>query len=88
MGPHPAGADVPGVHPEFFFAPTQMAKRREDWRPGGIERRHADAWRAFAPIVEGWVDIVEGKGPEGLRDAWLEVLSGRAAPRAGHVLGL
>jgi hypothetical protein len=27
-------------------------------------------------------------GPEALRDVWLEVLSGRSAPRVGHVLTL
>jgi hypothetical protein len=86
--PPSGGADVPGVHPEFFFAPTHMAKRREDWGPGGIEQRHAQLWREFAAVVEGWVDVVAGTGPEGLREAWLEVLSGRADPRAGHVISL
>ena len=82
------GADVPGVHPQFFFAPTQMAKRREDWGRGGIEQRHADVWKRFAPVVEGWVDVVEHQGAEGLEAAWQEVLSGKADPRSGHVVQL
>ena len=28
------------------------------------------------------------EGPEALREIWLEVLAGRAAPRIGHVLVL
>ena len=40
----------------------------------------------FAPVVEGWVDVVEHHGPEALRDVWLEVLSGKSAPRAGNIV--
>lgn len=79
---------LPGPRPAFFFAPDQMVKRREDWGPGGVEERFGQAWRRFAPTVEGWVDIVEGQGPEALRDVWLEVLAGASAPRAGNVLRL
>ncbi len=77
---------LPGPRPAFFFAPDQMVKRRADWGPGGVEERFGQAWRRFAPTVEGWVDVVEGQGPKALRDVWLEVLSGASAPRAGNVL--
>jgi len=85
----PAGASgMPGPAPQFFFAPSQMSKRREDWGPGGIESRFGESWRAFVPVVEGWVDVDERHGRDGLRDAWLEVLSGTADPRRGHVVQL
>ncbi|MEA2451702.1 MAG: hypothetical protein QOG04_412 [Actinomycetota bacterium] len=80
--------DLAGPQPQFFFAPDQMSKRRSDWGPGGLERTLGAAWSRFAPTVEGWVDVVESKGPEGLRDAWLEVLSGKSDPRTGHVINL
>lgn len=48
--------------------------------------RFGQAWQRFAPVVEGWVDVVHGEGPEALRDVWLEVLGGRSDPRAGNVL--
>lgn len=79
---------LPGAKPAFFFAPDQMTKRRGDWGANGIEERYGDAWRRFVPYVEGWVDVVEGVGPEALRDVWLEVLGNRSAPRAGNVLRL
>ncbi len=79
---------MPGPSPEFFFAPTQMAKRRADWGPSEIEKRFGPTWRAFVPAVEGWVDVDERHGREGLRDAWLEVHSGSADPRRGHVVAL
>jgi hypothetical protein len=83
-----SGGSLDGPEPKFFFAPEQMRKRRADWGPGGIEKRHGEAWRLFAPKVENWVNVQVSKGPEGLREAWLEVLSGRADPRAGHVIQL
>ncbi|HVE98560.1 MAG TPA: DUF2855 family protein [Mycobacteriales bacterium] len=79
---------LPGPAPQFFFAPTQMAKRREDWGVGGIEERFGSSWRQFVPAVEGWVDVDERRGADGLRDAWLEVHSGMADPRRGHVIVL
>jgi hypothetical protein len=34
------------------------------------------------------VDVVEGHGPQGLNDVWLEVLANKSAPRVGNVLTL
>src|SRR3954452_4662632 len=82
-----AGA-LPGPRPQFFFAPDQMAKRRGDWGPTGIEERYGEAWRRFVPHVEQWVDVVVGTGPQALEQVWLEVLGNRSAPRAGNVLEL
>jgi hypothetical protein len=82
------GGPLPGPRPAFFFAPDQMRKRYADWGPDGVEDEHAKAWARFAPVVEGWVDVTVGSGPEGLRDAWLEVLAGGVDPRVGHVLQL
>jgi hypothetical protein len=82
------GETLPGARPAFFFAPDQMVKRRADWGPNGIEERYGEAWRRFVPHVEGWVDVVEGRGPQALADVWLEVLGNKSAPRVGNVLNL
>jgi len=82
------GAALAGAKPTFFFAPDQMVKRRADWGPTGIEERYGEAWRRFVPRVEGWVDVVEGRGPQALADVWLEVLANKSAPRVGNVLNL
>lgn len=86
--PDPGGADLPGASPTFFFAPDRMRTRSADWGPGGVERRHAEAWSRFAPVVADWVDVSVGEGPEGLRDAWLETLAGATPPRTGLVVQL
>ena len=81
----PAGT-LSGARPTVFFAPDQMRKRTVDWGRDGLDERFGAAWRSFAPTVEGWVDVVTRQGPEALRDVWLEVLTGRSAPRAGNVV--
>ncbi len=82
------GAQVSGPTPTMFFAPDQMTKRRGDWGASGLEDRYGQAWRRFVPHVEGWVDVVEGRGAQALQAVWLEVLGNASAPRAGNVLVL
>ena len=54
----PSG-EVPGPTPTFFFAPDQLAKRRADWGPGGVESRIERAWSGFLTSVDAWLTIEE-----------------------------
>nr|BBJ47942.1 hypothetical protein SAVMC3_05710 [Streptomyces avermitilis] len=83
--PGPAGT-LAETGPGMFFAPDQMRKRTGEWGRAGLDRRFADAWQRFAPVAEGWVDVVHGQGPQALTQVWREVQSGRTAPRTGHVV--
>jgi hypothetical protein len=83
-----SGEALPGPRPAFFFAPDQMRKRYADWGPDGVEQRHAEAWHRFAPVVQDWVDVVVGEGPQALQADWLETLAGTTPPRTGHVVQL
>jgi hypothetical protein len=77
-----AGAgDLPGPAPTFFFAPDRVSKRSEDWGRAGLESRVADAWHPFCEWIAGWLEPIHGEGFEALRDAYLEVLEGRADPK-------
>ncbi|SDS46364.1 DUF2855 family protein [Actinoplanes derwentensis] len=78
-------ADAAG---EVFFAPVQMRKRRQDWGRDGLDERFAEAWHRFAAVAQGWVDVRLGQGPDGLREAWLDVLAGRTPPRTGRIVQL
>ena len=82
-----AGAQaLGGPRRGVFFAPDQMRKRSADWGRDGLDARFADAWRHFAEAAAGWVDVVHHRGPDALREVWLEVLAGRSDPRTGHVV--
>jgi hypothetical protein len=81
-------ADLPGPKPSFFFAPDRVVKRRADWGPGGLDERVGAAWQDFLGSVDGWLEIVERRGPDELKATWLEVLEGRATPEVGFVCTL
>jgi hypothetical protein len=86
MGELPA--DLPGAHPQFFFAPDRVVKRSEDWGAEELERRIADAWKPFLGWTSGWLDVVHGGGEEAVKSAYLDVLDGRIDPSQAHVLSL
>jgi hypothetical protein len=79
---------LPGAKPVFFFAPTQIKKRTQDWGPGGVERRFAEAWRAFLPSVGAWLQVTQGRGEAAVESVYREVLEGRLRPEQGHMLSL
>jgi hypothetical protein len=79
---------MPGARPQWFFAPDQMRKRAGDWGPGGVDTHFSDAWAGFAPTLERWMRIVDGRGPEAVRQVYLDTLHGRIPPDQGHMLSL
>lgn len=83
-----SGANLPGPKPVFFFAPTRVTKRAEDWGRAGLEQRVAAAWQPFCEWTGGWLEVIHDHGFEGLRGAYLDVLEGRTDPRTAHVVEL
>lgn len=71
---------------EFFFLPTWIVKRREDWGPTGFFERSDEAWKVFSPTASNWLRIEEHTGVEDIADAYQSVLSGDSAPDVGHIL--
>lgn len=82
------GKALPGPKPVFFFAPTQIAKRIEDWGPGGIEQRYGVKWTAFLSSVPAWMKVVSGRGEKDMARVYLDMLDGRVSPSEGHMLSL
>ncbi len=79
---------LPGAKPVFFFAPSQIKKRIQDWGQQGFEQRFAEAWRAFLPSVSSWLQVIHGRGEAGVQSVYLEVLEGKLRPEQGHMLSL
>ncbi|MDF1728269.1 MAG: DUF2855 family protein [Sulfitobacter sp.] len=75
-----------GVKPQFFFAPAQIAKRREEWGPGEIERRITAAWKRLAADASDWMEIKVHKGVEQAAEVYDSLARGTANPRDGHVI--
>jgi hypothetical protein len=82
------GAELPGPRPAFFFAPTHLAKRAEEWGPEGLQRRYGEAWKRFIEPLGEWMEVTEERGEDAMRRVYLDLLEGEADPRHGHVLSL
>ncbi len=83
-----AAGELPGPTPTFFFAPTRVAKRAEDWGRVELEQRVSAAWQPFCEWTAGWLETTEESGFEGVERAYLEVLEGGVAPSTAHVISL
>ncbi len=78
---------LPGAKPTFFFAPHHIRKRQQDWGPGGVDQRFAEAWARFLPSLRRWLRIQRTDGATAIIAAYREVLEGRIDPQDGLILG-
>ena len=81
-------ARCPVRRPEFFFAPTQIAKRSADWGRAELDRRTAEAWTAYSAWTDGWLEPGMRVGPDAVGAAYAELLAGGTDPRTGYVCAL
>ena len=81
-------ADLPGPAPAMFFAPDRLTQRTEDWGRAGLDERTGAAFAEFAEWCGGWLRIDRASGSEAATAAYHDVLEGRVAPDAAHVLNL
>lgn len=84
----PRAGELPGPRPEFFFAPTQVRKRIQDWGISGYQERIAVAVKQFVDWSGGWLKVRHSHGPSTATAAWREVHAGRVAPDVGHIVSM
>ncbi len=84
----PRPRELPGPRPEFFFAPSRIVKRTEDWGAGGLQDRIGASWRKFAAFSDQWMKIRRHSGSDALEAVYQEVLCGALDPRDGHIISL
>jgi hypothetical protein len=46
------------------------------------------AWSGFAPVLDRWLRITEGRGPAAVQQVHQDTLGGRVPPDQAHVLSL
>jgi hypothetical protein len=86
--PPPSSESLPGPAPEFFFAPTRIAKRGHEWGQAGLDDRVGTAWREYAEFCDGWMDFRHGYGPDAVAAVYAELLDGSTDPAVGHILSM
>ena len=79
---------MPGPKPEFFFAPTQVKKRVQDWGPRGYQERVGTALSGFVAWSSSWLHVQHAGGAAAATATWAEVHAGRVAPDIGHMVSL
>jgi hypothetical protein len=78
--------ELAGPKPQFFFAPAQIAKRREEWGPGKIEGLITEAWKRIAADASGWLTVKVHAGLDKAPAVYVALADGSADPRDGHVI--
>ena len=78
--------DLPGAKPEFFFAPTQIAKRDNEWGPGEAMRRAQAECARMAAEMEPHLTIEHGTGAEAVKAAYMSMVRGETTPDRGIML--
>jgi hypothetical protein len=80
--------DLPGPRPEFFFAPTRIERRQQDWGAEEFGKRYGAARRAFLPATSEWMEVVHASGRDAVESTYRDMLEGRVDPKVGHMLSL
>ena len=78
-------APLPGPKPEFLFAPTQIAKRTEDWGTDGLNERVSASWTRFCDWIGTWLELSRARGIDGVVEVYSEVLGGAVDPKVGFI---
>ncbi len=84
----PRAEGLPGPRPAFFFAPTQVKKRLQDWGPRAYQERIAAALRRFVAASHEWLRVTRVSGPADAQATWRAVHGGRVAPDVGYVVSI
>ncbi|MBR1209366.1 DUF2855 family protein [Bradyrhizobium sp. JYMT SZCCT0180] len=84
----PDEPELPGAKPTWYSAPIQIRKRAKEWGSGAVGTRFSAAWSGFAPMLDGWLTVTEGRGPAAVQQVYLDTLNGRVPPDQGHILAL
>ena len=77
--------DLPGIKPEFFFAPAWSEKRLTDWGASELGNRVEASWRHTADDSANWMGVKHHKGLESIPEVWLNIADGKSRPNEGHI---
>ncbi len=79
---------LPGPEPTFFFAPTQLKKRSDEWGARELNRRIGTALGDFLDGAPAWLTVVRSAGPDAVAQVYADILHGEASAATGHILSM
>lgn len=77
---------IPAPRPEFFFAPSQLAKRGKEWGREEINRRISDALAIFIDSSARWMTMRHTRGAEAVAGVYDDLVAGKVDPSLGHIV--
>jgi len=77
---------IPAPRPEFFFAPSQLAKRGKEWGREEINRRISDALAVFIESTTRWMSLRHTSGAEAVAGVYDDLVAGNVDPSLGHIV--
>ena len=77
---------IAGPKPQFFFAPSQMAKRSKEWGREEFNERIQTALTMFLDDSTRWLTIEHTHGADAVARIYNELVQGQVRPEAGHIL--
>lgn len=80
--------NLPGVEPRFFFAPTRMGKRTEDWGRPELDARIAGAFARYTDWLRPHLHIEARQGAEAVSATYDQLLTGAVDPSRGLLLSM
>jgi len=83
-----AGEGVITERSEFFFAPSHIQKRMQDWGPDGFAEKTSSFMQETALKSRGWLKLNKIDGLQGLADIYEDVCEGRLAADQGLIIEL
>ena len=81
-------AELVGPKPEFFFAPSQIAKRIADWGPDGFAAATAEALGDVIADSQRWLTVSHHAGPDAVEAVYRELVDNRHAPDDGVIASM
>ena len=82
------GPDFIAERSSWFFAPSHIQKRAEDWGPGEFEKKAMAFWHDAAISSRDWLNLREFNGFDALESVYQELLGGRLPPETGAIITL
>ncbi|WP_281561301.1 DUF2855 family protein [Thalassomonas sp. RHCl1] len=82
------GGDLPGAKPTFFFAPSQIQKRSQDWGREQLMTSLGQALMRYLAFAQSVLGIAYSRGEDEIDSVYQDILSGRANADVGHIISM
>lgn len=80
--------ELPGAEPHFFFAPSQIQKREQEWGPGVALQRANEASVGIAKDALQQLSISHRHGSEEVQASLLDLLDNKVPPSCGLMMSM